>query len=263
MSARSVMPDGLSEFSLAGRHVVVTGAGRGIGQSIAYSAAAAGASVTLIARDAAQLAETAGVIADAGGTAHVTAADLTDLDGIDALIDGIAATNGPIDGIVHAAGTQVRRGAADITAADLRTVFTLNLEAPILASAAVARQQLADDRRGSHVFIGSLNSTLGLPRVAPYAASKHGIVGAMRSMSTEWSPRGIRANVVAPGYFLTAMTEGLLDNPADHARILGRIPMGRLGETAEVGPVVVFALSDAARYVTGQVLNVDGGWLAS
>lgn len=255
--------DGLSEFSLAGRHIVITGAGRGIGRSIALSVAAAGASVSLVARDAAQLAETVDAISAAGGAATATAADLSDLDAIDDLISRLAEEGGAIDGIVHAAGTQLRRPAEELTAADLRAVLTLNLDAPILASASVARRQLAEGRPGSHVFIGSLNSTIGLARVAPYAASKSGILGAMRAMSTEWSGRGIRTNVVAPGYFLTAMTEGLLDNPDDSRRILSRIPMGRLGDTAEVGPVVVFALSDASRYVTGQVLNVDGGWLAS
>lgn len=256
-------PAGLAEFSLTGRHVIVTGAGRGIGQSIALSVAAAGASVSLVARAADQLAETAARIAAAGGSATAIAADLSELDAIDDLVGHIVDQGGPIDGIVHAAGTQLRRTAEELTAADLRSVLTLNLDAPILASAAVARRQLAEGRSGSHVFIGSLNSSIGLARVAPYAASKSGLVGAMRSMSTEWSSRGIRANVVAPGYFLTAMTEGLLDNPDDSRRILSRIPMGRLGDTAEVGPVVVFALSDAARYVTGQVINVDGGWLAS
>jgi 2-deoxy-D-gluconate 3-dehydrogenase len=257
------LPNGLAEFSLAGRHIVVTGAGRGIGAAIAHSVAAAGGTVTLVARDAAQLRETATVIESGGGVAHSLAADLTDLDGIDDLIGGIESTHGPIDGIVHAAGTQLRRPAEELTAADLRTVLSLNLESPMLASSSVARRQLAEKRGGSHIFIGSLNSTIGLPRVSPYAASKTGIVGAMRSMSAEWSSRGIRVNVVAPGYFLTSMTQGLLDNPEDHRRILSRIPMGRLGEAAEVGPVVVFALSDAARYVTGQVLNVDGGWLGS
>jgi 2-deoxy-D-gluconate 3-dehydrogenase len=113
------------------------------------------------------------------------------------------------------------------------------------------------------VFIGSLNSSIGLPRNVPYVASKTGLLGVSRALSTEWSGRGIRANAVGPGYYRTALTETLLNNPADHDRIMARIPMKRFGLPEELGGTIAFLLSDASSYVSGQILNVDGGWLGS
>ncbi|WP_198668927.1 SDR family NAD(P)-dependent oxidoreductase [Homoserinimonas sp. OAct 916] len=251
------------DYRLTGRHIVVTGGGRGLGQGIAASAAIAGALVTIIARSGAQLDETAQLIAEAGGLARPYPLDLSDTSAFRKHLEVIVERNGPIDGVVHAAGVQVRKKAVELTVDDWRFVQTMNLEAPFFLSQEIARMQLDEKRAGSHVFIGSLNSTIGLAGVAPYAASKTGLLGAARSLSTEWSGRGVRANVIGPGYFHTAMTDGLLSQASDHERILGRIPMGRLGDPADVGGLAVFLLSDASRYITGQLINVDGGWLAS
>lgn len=250
-------------FSLAGRHIVVTGAGRGLGQGIAVSAGLAGARVTLLARSTDQLEETAEMIRAAGGEAQAYPVDLSDIGALRGHAEAIHANFGPIDGVAHAAGVQVRKEAVDLSVEDWRFVQTMNIDAPYFLSVAIARIQLAEGRRGSHIFIGSLNSSIGLARVSPYATSKTALLGAARSLSTEWSGRGVRVNVIGPGYFHTALTEGLLSNPADHARILGRIPMGELGTPADVGGAAVFLFSDASRYISGQLLNVDGGWLAS
>lgn len=249
-------------FSLTGRHVVVTGAGRGLGQGIAVSAGLAGASVTALARSADQLDETVRLIKDRGGDCVARVADLTDLEAIPALA---AALDGyrPVDGVVHAAGVQIRKAAVEYSVAEWRQVQTVNVEAPFFLSTALARAQQAAGRPGSHVFVGSLASTIGLPRGAPYAASKTALLGVARTLSTELAALGIRANVLGPGYFPTQLTADLLSDPAHRTRILGRIPMGRLGTPADLAGVAVFLLSDAARYVTGQLINVDGGWLGS
>ncbi|MBL3699365.1 SDR family NAD(P)-dependent oxidoreductase [Leucobacter luti] len=251
-----------SPFALTGTHTVVTGGSRGLGRGIAHGIAAAGGAVTIVARSAEQAAATAAEIAANGGTAQVRAADIGALDELDSLIADIAAGD-PIDGIVHAAGIQLRKPAMEVSPAELLRVLNVNLHAPYLLSAAVARHQTAAERAGSHVFIGSLNSSIGLPGISPYVVAKTGLVGMARAFSTEWSAAGIRANVVAPGYFATEMTEGLLANPADHDRIMARIPMRQLGDPADIGNACVYLLSPAARYVSGTLLNVDGGWLAS
>jgi 2-deoxy-D-gluconate 3-dehydrogenase len=249
-------------FTLTGRHVVVTGGSRGLGRAIADAVSRAGGRVTLIARNEAEVTSAAQAINDSGGTAVPFVADVADLGSIERIVDAIGAT-APIDGVVHAAGVQLRKPAVEVTADEFLRVQAVNLHAPYLLSTAVTRRQLADSRRGSHVFIGSLNSSIGLPNISPYVVSKTAMVGMARAFSTEWSAHGIRANVVGPGYFATEMTQGLLANPTDRDRIMARIPMRELGAPEDVGNACVYLLSDASRYVTGTLLNVDGGWLAS
>ncbi|MGP7815244.1 SDR family NAD(P)-dependent oxidoreductase [Glutamicibacter soli] len=251
-----------SSFSLAGKHILVTGAGRGLGQGMALSVAACGGRVTAISRSADELTQTAELAAERGGECAILPADLSDVTGIDEMVRA-AAENGPIDGVIHAAGVQLRKDAVDITPEDWDFVQTMNLKAPFFMSTAIARLQKQEKRGGSHVFVGSLNSSIGLPRIAPYVATKTGIVGVARSLSAEWAADDIRANVIGPGYFRTKLTEDLLAQPEQHARIMGRIPMRRLGDPSDLGGMAVFLLSDASSYITGQLMNVDGGWLGA
>ncbi len=249
-------------YGLRDKHVVVTGGGRGIGRAIARCAAASGGHVTLVARSQAQLDEAAAEITGAGGTCDTVAHDLTDAESLDTLARRLWDI-APVDGVVHAAGTQLRKPAVEVSVAEWRQVQALNIDAPYFLGAAVARRQLDAERRGSQVLIGSLNSSIGLPNVSPYVASKTGLVGVARAFSTEWAARGLRTNILSPGYFRTEMTEDLLAEPAHAQRILGRIPAGHLGDPADVGTAAVFLLSDASSYITGQLINVDGGWLAA
>lgn len=251
-----------SPFALHNKHIVVTGGSRGLGRAAAEAITAAGGSVTIVARNAAQASDTAAEILAAGGNASSIAADIGELGNIEDLVDRIEEI-APIDGIVHAAGIQLRKAAIDVSADELLHVLNTNLHAPYLLSSAIARKQIAAGRTGSHVFIGSLNSSIGLPGISPYVVAKTGLVGMARAFSTEWSQRRIRANVVAPGYFATEMTDALLANQADHDRIMSRIPMRELGHPQDIGNACVYLLSPAASYVSGTLLNVDGGWLAS
>lgn len=250
-------------FDLTGRHIVVTGGGRGLGRGIALAAARAGAVVSVLARSEDQLHETTREVEQLGGQCHAYAVDLSDVEALDNHAESLWQSVGPIDGLVHAAGVQRRKDAVDVTVEDWRFVQTMNVEAPFFLSTAVARRQLDTQGSGSHVFIGSLNSSIGLPYIAPYAASKTAMLGMARSLSTEWAASGLRANVIGPGYFHTQLTDDLLRDPANRERVMGRIPMGRLGTPQDLGGAAVFLLSDASAYVSGQLLNVDGGWLAA
>jgi 2-dehydro-3-deoxy-D-gluconate 5-dehydrogenase len=257
-----VTPIEANMFSLQGRHIVVTGAGRGLGRAMAFACAQARARLTLVARSLDQLIDAAEELRSVGADANVEQADLSDPDEVVRLAEKLGA-DGAVDGLVHAAGIQVRSDAVAFDVREFRRVLAINLEAPFLLSREVAREQIARGQRGSHVLIGSLGSSIAIPRAVAYAASKSGLLGVTRTLAAEWAPTGVRVNALAPGYFETELTADLLAQPDQRARILSRIPMGRLGGPHELGGAVVFLLSEASSYITGELINVDGGWLAS
>jgi NAD(P)-dependent dehydrogenase (short-subunit alcohol dehydrogenase family) len=163
---------------------------------------------------------------------------------------------------VHGAGIQKRQPASEFSVADWRGVLNVNLEAPFFLSTSVFRSQRARGAVGSHIFVGSLSSSLGLANAAAYAASKSGTLGVVRTLAVEWASAGVRVNCLGPGYFATALTADLFDDEARAQWVLSRIPMQRLGTADDLAGAVVFLLSDASSYITGQLLNIDGGWLA-
>ncbi|BEP13882.1 SDR family oxidoreductase [Acidothermaceae bacterium B102] len=247
-------------FALRDRHIVVTGAGRGLGRAIAEVVAAAGATVTLVARTESQLTQTKNAIEESGGSAQVRCTDLSKLDAVADLAREVSSRE--VNGVVHAAGITHRADAREFPDEDLLRVLAVNLQAPFVLSRELMKWRPAGTT-SSHVFIGSLGSSIGIPRAVAYAASKAGILGVVRTLATEWATQGVRVNAISPGYFRTELTEDLLSKPSELARIEGRIPMGRLGRPEELGGAAVYLLSDASSYMTGQQLIVDGGWLAS
>jgi 2-deoxy-D-gluconate 3-dehydrogenase len=252
----------VTAFDLTGRRVVVTGAGRGLGAAMAIAAANAGADVIGVARSIDQLETVGRMVADGPGGFTARRADLADVAMVEDVLDAVW-DDGPVHGVVHAAGVQLRKPAVEFTREEWRRVQLVNLETPYFISTNIAARQQALGLAASHVFVGSLASSIGLPNVAPYAASKSGLLGAMRTLALEWAGSNVRVNAVAPGYFRTELTAELLADPAQEQRVLRRVPIGRLGDPAELGGPVVFLLSDAASYVTGHLLNVDGGWLSA
>jgi 2-dehydro-3-deoxy-D-gluconate 5-dehydrogenase len=249
-------------FTLAGRRIVVTGAGRGLGRGLATGIARQGAHVVLVARSLPELDGTARAIQEAGGSCRVIPADVANADELDALVADLIADAVP-DGVVHAAGVQVRKPATEVTRDDWRRIQAVNVDAPFFLSTGLAAAQADAALPASHVFITSLSSSIAVPNCAPYAASKSSLLGVIRTLSAEWARLGIRVNGIQPGYFPTRLTEDLLARPDQHARVLGRIPMARLGTAEDLVGAAVFLLSAASAYVTGQSITVDGGWLAS
>jgi 2-deoxy-D-gluconate 3-dehydrogenase len=245
---------------LSGDVVLVTGAGRGIGLGIASAMSAAGAKVAMVSRSVSQLEEASRSVP---GSVAVPF-DVSDFSGLSGLVDRVESHFGaPVTTVVHAAGIHARHKAEDFDLDVWRRVIEVNLVAPFALSQEIGRRQLDAGRPGQHIFIGSLTSFISIPETSAYTASKSGVFGVVRSLSQEWSGRGIRVNGIAPGYVKTELTEAVFADAERSARNLARIPMGRFGVPDDIAQVAVFLASHQSSYVTGQMLPVDGGWLSA
>jgi NAD(P)-dependent dehydrogenase (short-subunit alcohol dehydrogenase family) len=256
------MPD-LTPFDLSGRKAFVTGASRGIGRAIAEGLARAGADVAVAARGLAGLAETAAAIEAAGRRAVPVAMDVSSVAECRAGTARAAAALGGLDILVNNAGTEEVCPSLDVEEALWDRILDTNLKGAFFAAQAAARAMRDAGRGGAILNICSLTSEIGIPTAVPYGASKTGLLGMTRALAAEWAPLAIRVNAIAPGYFRTAMTEGFYADPGWQARMLAKIPLGRFGGLGDLVGAAVFLSSDAAAYVTGTCLPVDGGFLAS
>lgn len=221
---------------------------------MALGLAQAGASVVSLARTAME---------DVDGIATVQG-DVDRLDDIASYVDAAEERlGGGVDLVLHAAGVQHRSPAVDFPDEEWDRLVRINLTAPFRISREVGRRQLQRGTEGAHLFVASLTTTLGLPNIAAYSATKSGVMGVVRTLSTEWSGQGVRVNAVGPGYFRTALTEALFSDEEAAARLAARIPMGRFGSPEELAGTAIYLLSNASSYVTGQLIYVDGGWTAA
>ena len=240
------------------RVVVVTGAGGGIGASIAVTAAQSGWRIGVLDRDEAAAAATVATIGDA---AVPLVADVTDEHSIERALDSLAETTGRAapDALVANAGI-VRFGPLlDLAATDFRSVVDVNLTGTYLCARAVARRQRVAQQPGAIVAITSMNGVAPGPNAGAYGASKAGVALLVAQMALEWGPLGIRVNAVAPGLIDAGISEPIYSDPEVRALRSSRVPLGRLGTAADVAAVVLFLLSDEAAYVTGAEIVVDGG----
>ncbi len=252
-----------SLFDLSGRRALVTGASRGIGARLALALAEAGAEVALTARSEEALGQVASSIRALGRVACVLAQDVADPEAAGPAVAAAEAALGPLDILVNNAGTEEVRPSEAVDAALWARILDTNLRGAFFMAQAAARSMIAGGRAGAIINLCSLASHVGIATAAPYTASKSGLLGLTRALATEWAPAGLRVNAVAPGYFRTAMTEPFYADPDWQARMLEKIPMRRFGALDDLAGPVVFLASDAARYVTGQCLTVDGGYLAA
>jgi 3-oxoacyl-[acyl-carrier protein] reductase len=245
---------------LAGKVAVVTGASRGIGRAIAIEFAAQGAELAIVGRDAAALDETAAAIGAARGEARVLkwVADVTDAAAVGALVNETTAAFGRIDIAVANAGQALDGLLVRMKPEDLDRVLDVNLKSAFYLVTAVARPMMKQ-RAGSIVLVSSIVGLGGNTGQAAYAASKAGLLGLAKSAAKELGSRNVRVNAVAPGLIETAMTESMSEQARSH--FVATIPLGRAGTPEDVSGVVSFLCSDAARYVTGQTIVVDGGFL--
>lgn len=241
-------------FDLEGRTAIVTGAGGGIGRAIAVGLAEAGARVVAVGRRLEALEATCQAL---GGEALAIRVDVTDAQSISNAVDRA----GSVDILVNCAASQLRKPALEIELGEWRALLDVNLTGVFLCSQEVGRR-MANADGGVIVNITSLTEKIGLPRLAAYGASKGGVAQLTRALAVEWAPLGIRVNAVAPGRVATAMTADVFAEEDVRDSFLSRIPMGRAGTPADVASAAVFLASDAAAYITGQTIVVDGGWLA-
>lgn len=245
-------------FRLDGKRALVTGAGRGIGLAIAQAYAAAGAEVTLCARTRSEIEAEAAALTQAGFSAHVMVADVTDVPAFAQLV----ADQPAFDIFANNAGTNRPKPLSDVTEDDYDAVLGLNLRAALFAAKAVTQQMVAAGRGGSVINMSSQMGHVGAANRTLYCASKWAIEGFTKALAVELGPHRIRVNTLCPTFIETPMTAGYFKDPAFRDAVISKIKLGRLGTVDDVTGAAVFLASDASSLMTGSAVMLDGGWTA-
>jgi NAD(P)-dependent dehydrogenase (short-subunit alcohol dehydrogenase family) len=249
------------EFGLGGRTVLVTGGASGLGRATVGLAAAGGASVAVLDLNADAVAETVAEVRAAGGTATGYPVDVREDKDLVDVVTRVERDLGPVHGVVAAAGISRPRPAAEMTSREFAETVEVNLLG-VFHTAAATGAVMLERGAGSFVAIGSTDSLGGHVDRSHYAASKHGVAGLVKSLAIEWGPRGVRANVVAPGVVDTPLLRSIHDEASLDRNYRNKIPLRRLATGADQAAAALFLISDAAAYVNGAVLPVDGGLTA-
>jgi NAD(P)-dependent dehydrogenase (short-subunit alcohol dehydrogenase family) len=253
---------GITQFDLSGKIAVVTGAGRGLGRGYSQALAQAGAHVVCVDVNADDLERTVTEVQDAGGEASARALSVTDVAGFRRFTQDVASDHGHLDILVNNAGTEIPKDAADVTEADFDLIIGVNLRGTYFCAQSAAAV-MVKQRSGKIINIGSLGSQIGLAGATVYCCSKGGVLQFTRALAIELAKSAVQVNAIGPGYFRTQMTEPFFQDPVHNAWIAERIPVGRVGTPEDLAGTVVFLASSASDYITGQIVYVDGGWLAS
>ncbi|MBT9594717.1 MAG: SDR family oxidoreductase [Vitreoscilla sp.] len=251
------------QFGLSGRVIVITGGGQGIGAACAERFAAEGARVALWDVHPTAAVNLAERLSAAGGQALAIPCNVARRADVEAALAATVLAWGQVDGLVNNAGIFRAADFLEVTEEDWDAVIDVNLKGAFLVGQAVARQMVRQGHGGAIVNMSSVNGSMAIASIASYNASKGGINQLTRAMALALADHGIRVNAAAPGTIATELArEAVLTSDDARLRILGRTPMKRLGEPEEVADVVAFLLSDAARYMTGEIVHIDGGRMA-
>jgi len=250
------------DFSLAGKKALVTGASGGIGRALALGLAEAGGHVILAGRNKAELVSVAGEFHTDWIEPTVLQLDVTAFEISAQIMEKCCHKMGGLDILVNNAGYECVADSLKVTPDLWDSILDTNLKGAFFIAQTAAKAMLAGNG-GSIVNVCSLSSSVGIPTAVPYTSSKSGLLGMTRALSSEWASKGIRVNAIAPGYFRTAMTDAFFQNTVWAEAMLTKIPLGRFGQVEDLIGAVVFFCSSAAGYITGQMLTIDGGYLAS
>ena len=252
----------LSLFDLSGKRALVTGSSQGIGLALARGLAGAGASVILNGRKEDRLAVAAEDLRKDGATVFQSAFDVTQSEAVTAAIDALEDEAGPIDILVNNAGMQFRTVLQDYPDDKWHDLMRTNIDSVFFVGRAVARHMI---RRGQGKIINicSVQSELGRPGIAPYAATKGAVKMLTKGMCIDWAGHGIQVNAIGPGYFKTPLNKALVENPEFSAWLENRTPAGRWGDVEELAGAAIFLASDASSFINGHILYVDGGITSS
>ena len=252
----------LSLLDLSGKRALVTGSSQGIGLALARGLAGAGASVILNGRKEDRLAVAAEDLRKDGATVFQSAFDVTQSEAVTAAIDALEDEAGPIDILVNNAGMQFRTVLQDYPDDKWHDLMRTNIDSVFFVGRAVARHMI---RRGQGKIINicSVQSELGRPGIAPYAATKGAVKMLTKGMCIDWAGHGIQVNAIGPGYFKTPLNKALVENPEFSAWLENRTPAGRWGDVEELAGAAIFLASDASSFINGHILYVDGGITSS
>jgi len=249
-------------FDLTGRRALITGASMGIGYALARGLAAAGATVVLNARDARRLEAAAAALREQGANVETSVFDVTDGAGVRAAVDQMETEGRAIDILVNNAGMQHRGPLEDFPEEAFDRLMKTNVYSAFFVGQAVARHMIGRGR-GKILNIASVQTALARPGIAPYTATKGAVANLTKGMATDWAKYGLNCNAIAPGYFETPLNAALVADPAFSEWLAKRTPQGRWGRVEELVGAAVFLASDAASFVNGHTLFVDGGITAS
>jgi len=247
-------------FDWTGKNVIVTGAGGSIGSTLAHAFAYYQANVVLVDKDAESMQNISRMITDLGQKCLTYAIDITDEQQVIEMVGEVSEKLGSIDILLNHAGMNIRKPAIDFAMEDFDKVISVNLRGLFMMAREVGKV-MVQQRSGKIINTASVSSVRGHQNLAAYAASKGGVQQLTKVLAHEWAPFGVTVNAVGPGYMYTKQTQGFLANETARQSILSKIPMGRIGEPADVVGAYLFLASPAADYITGQTLFVDGGRL--
>ena len=248
-------------FDISGQIVLVSGGSRGIGRALAAGFAERDATVIITGRDEATLATTAAEISTPTNSVEAVVCDVASVDDIRRAVAEIVEKHGRIDTLLNVAGVNIRQPTLDFSEDQFDFVVDINLKGAFFVVQEVGRQMVKQGS-GSIVNIDSLNTYAPVKNVTPYAMSKGGVVMMTRSLALEWGPKGVRVNTIAPGFILTDLTQKLWSDPTMRQWGLTNTPLGRMGKPEDMVGAAVFLASEAAAFMSGQVVRVDGGFTA-
>lgn len=249
------------KIDLAGRTALITGGSRGLGEAMAVALAAAGASVALVARDITRLQKVKTAITDAGGKAEIFTADVILEEDVTRTSEAVMQTLGPVDILINNAGINIRKKLTDFSLAEFRSVIDASLISTFLVSRAVL-PQMRGRGYGRILNMASMMSHVSLPERTAYSSAKTALLGFTRALALEVAAEGITVNSISPGPIGTEMNAPIINNPDANRQFLASLPVGRWGKVEEIGALACYLCSEAAGFITGTDILIDGGWTA-